>query len=188
MGKIIKFPFFKDKKESAPNNLLVELVNLTKFGNNDPKIVKILSSKSTKNNPVAIPYTPQAITKDLKVIRMYISQYAPSDSEIANLIAVQMLHRPIKSASNIATEAGYSTVPADKVIFMGTFCTTQKTLMEFADAAITRYTISTCGDGRVCEKCKKLDGKSFSVTKAVVGKNLPPFCDSCRCVILPKFK
>lgn len=188
MGKIIKFPFFKDKKESAPDNLLVELVNLTKSGNNDSKIIKLLSSKSTKNNPVAIPYTPQAITKDLKVIRMYISQYAPSDSEIANLIAIQMLHRPIKGASNIVIEAGYSTIPADKVIFMGTFCTAQKTLMEFTDTEITRYTISTCCDKRVCEKCKKMDGKSFSVAKAVVGKNLPPFCDSCRCVILPKFK
>lgn len=188
MGEIIKFPFIKDKKESAPNNLLVELVNLTKSGNNDPKIVKLLSSKSTKNNPVAIPYTPQAITNDLKVIRMYISQYAPSDSEIANLIAIQLLHRPIKGSSSIVTEAGYSTVPTDKVIFMGTFCTAQKTLMEFADTEIAKYTISTCGDSRVCEKCKKMDGKSFSVAKAVVGKNLPPFCDCCRCVILPKFK
>lgn len=188
MAEIIKFPFIKDKKENAPNNLLVELVNLTKSGNNDSKIIKQLSSKSTKNNPVAIPYTPQAIANDLKVIRMYISQYAPSDSEIASLIAVQMLHCPIKGASNIVTEAGYSTVPADKVMFMGTFCAAQKTLMEFADAEITRYTISTCGDNRVCEKCKKMDGKSFSVAKAVVGKNLPPFCDNCRCVILPKFK
>lgn len=119
---------------------------------------------------------------------MYISQYAPSDNEIANLIAVQMLHRPIKGTNNIMTESGYSTVPANKVTFMETFCTAQKTLIKFTDAEISRYTISTCGDSRVCEKCKKLDGKSFSVAKAVVGKNLPPFCDSCRCVILPKFK
>lgn len=188
MAEIIKFPFIKDKKESTPNNLLVELVNLTKSGNNDSKIIKQLSSKSTKNNPAAIPYTPQAIANDLKVIRMYISQYAPSDSEIASLITTQMLHRPVKGASNIITEAGYSPVPADKVIFMVTFCTAQKTLIEFAEAKISKYTISTCGDCRVCEKCKKMDGKSFSVSKAVVGKNLPPFCDSCRCIIMPKFK
>lgn len=188
MGEIIKFPFIKDKKENIPDNLLVELVNLIKSRNNDSKIIKLLSSQNTKNNPMAIPHTPQAITNDLKVIHMYISQYAPSDSEIANLIAIQMLHRSIKGTDNIVTEAGYSTIPADKVIFMRTFCASQKSLMEFADSKIAKYTISTCGDNRVCEKCKKLNGKSFSVAKAVAGKNLPPFCDSCRCVILPKFK
>jgi hypothetical protein len=119
---------------------------------------------------------------------MYISQYAPSDSELASLIATQMFHIPIKCVHSIVEDAGYTSVPTNKIIFMGTFCAAQEELMELVDIKVAKYTVLSCGDGRVCEKCKKMDGKSFSVTKAVVGKNLPPFCDSCRCLIVAKFK
>ena len=63
--------------------------------------------------------------------------------------------------------------------------TTERTLANFRDAGITAYQIRTCGDGRVCEVCKKQNGKNYKTTDVVIGKNAPPFCDECRCVILP---
>jgi hypothetical protein len=45
VGEIIKFPFTKNKKENTPDNLLVELVNLSKSESNDSKIAKLLSTK-----------------------------------------------------------------------------------------------------------------------------------------------
>jgi len=65
---------------------------------------------------------------------------------------------------------------------------TQKTLAGFTDAKIKQYVVSTSGDGRVCDACKKQDGKKYDVKDAIIGKNCPPFCDDCRCVILPCFE
>lgn len=64
---------------------------------------------------------------------------------------------------------------------------TERTLANFRDAGITAYQIRTCGDGRVCEVCKKQNGKNYKTADAVIGKNAPPFCDECRCVMLPLF-
>lgn len=63
--------------------------------------------------------------------------------------------------------------------------TTERTLANFRDAGIAAYQIRTCGDGRVCDVCKKQNGKNYKTADAVIGKNAPPFCDECRCVILP---
>jgi len=62
---------------------------------------------------------------------------------------------------------------------------TEKSLDEFRSLGIKRYKISTCGDERVCPNCKRHDGKDYNVKDAQTGKNAPPFCDECRCIILP---
>lgn len=47
------------------------------------------------------------------------------------------------------------------------------------------YTIRTMQDGAVCEHCKSLEGKTFSIKEAIPGENYPPFknckCEFCRC-------
>lgn len=65
---------------------------------------------------------------------------------------------------------------------------TERKLADFRDANIEKYVVRTCGDGRVCEVCKKQNGKKYKTADAVIGKNAPPFCDECRCVILPLYK
>ena len=61
----------------------------------------------------------------------------------------------------------------------------EKTLIEFKSISCKEYVVSTSGDGRVCAACKKHDGKKYAVQDAICGKNAPPFCDECRCCILP---
>ena len=65
--------------------------------------------------------------------------------------------------------------------------TTERTLADFKAGNITEYQIRTCGDGRVCDVCKKQNGKNYKTADAVIGKNAPPFCDECRCVMLPLY-
>lgn len=65
---------------------------------------------------------------------------------------------------------------------------TERTLADFKECGIEKYVIRTCGDGRVCDICKKQSGKKYKTADAVIGKNAPPFCDECRCVILPLYK
>lgn len=42
--------------------------------------------------------------------------------------------------------------------------------------------------GNGCDICTKLNGKSFLVTDARVGVNLPPMHPNCKCTIIPKSK
>lgn len=50
---------------------------------------------------------------------------------------------------------------------------------------ISKYTIQTMKDERVCEYCKSLQGKTFLTREAQIGINYPPFykckSDFCRC-------
>ena len=46
-----------------------------------------------------------------------------------------------------------------------------------------KYRILTALDDRTCDKCRPFDDRVFSVAKAVVGKNYPPFHDGCRCAV-----
>jgi SPP1 gp7 family putative phage head morphogenesis protein len=64
---------------------------------------------------------------------------------------------------------------------------TEQSLQEFKAAGVKKYKVDTTGDARVCSACKAHDGKEYAVKAAVPGKNAPPFCDKCRCVILPVF-
>lgn len=65
---------------------------------------------------------------------------------------------------------------------------TEQKLADFRASGVERYVIRTCGDGRVCDVCKKQSGKKYKTADAVIGKNAPPFCDECRCIILPLYK
>ena len=64
---------------------------------------------------------------------------------------------------------------------------TQQALDQLSKAGVKKYEVSTCGDKRVCPKCQKHEGKVYMVSKAVIGKNAPPFCDNCRCIITGVF-
>lgn len=66
--------------------------------------------------------------------------------------------------------------------------TTERRLAEFKAGGITEYKIRTIGDGRTCAVCKKQNNKKYKTADAVIGKNAPPFCDNCRCVMLPLIK
>jgi len=58
------------------------------------------------------------------------------------------------------------------------------------EAGVTHYRWSTSGDGRVCERCRKLDGKKISWNKPPPGGH-PGECGTCkegycRCVAVPE--
>ena len=46
---------------------------------------------------------------------------------------------------------------------------------------VERYEILGTEDDRTCPKCQKMNGKVFSLSKAQIGENFPPFCQKCRC-------
>ena len=50
---------------------------------------------------------------------------------------------------------------------------------------IKYYSISASNDDQTCIHCKGMDEKKFRVSDAIRGVNFPPFCECCRCTILP---
>ena len=64
---------------------------------------------------------------------------------------------------------------------------TEETLNDCKSIGAKKYKVDTCGDSRVCSACEAQDGKEYNVKDAVVGKNAPPFCEECRCIIQPVF-
>ena len=180
--------FNKKKDATAVHSLpiLQELVFNTKNGFID-KTIQLLSTKGKSKNPVSIPYTPEAIKADFEAVHQCMVSENLDDNELAALLAVVMMKMHPKSISQLLSDNDYSLPSIDRVIYLGTYASTLQSLAEFASAGIKKYKISSCSDSKVCVKCKQHDGKKHLVSKAVIGKNAPPFCEKCRCVITAEF-
>lgn len=61
----------------------------------------------------------------------------------------------------------------------------QGIIMGYTEAGITRYRFLATLDLRTSEICRKLDLKSFTVSEAETGVNLPPMHPFCRSVTVP---
>lgn len=149
-------------------------------------VVKLLENKEPINNPAALPYDSEAINIDLDRIYEYISIYHPSDDELASAIVGFMFHISEKEVIKILQDAGFE-VHQDKIHDITQIMLTLRSISQFKSANILKYSIITCGDGRVCKKCQALQGKTFSVSDVKIGENAPPLCDYCRCRMKPIF-
>ena len=56
-------------------------------------------------------------------------------------------------------------------------------ILSLKESNYQKFEILVCDDA--CPKCRKMRNKKFKVSEAKLGVNLPPFCDNCRCTILP---
>lgn len=155
--------------------------------NSIDKAIPMLASKETKGNPIAIPYTPEAIANDFASIRQCMNDFAMTEDELSALVATQLLKKHPNHIKNLLAESGYNMPSMDRIIYLNTCVTSISSLQEFASIGIRNYRISTCGDQRTCQKCAKQDGKKHLVSKAVIGKTAPPFCEKCRCVMIAEF-
>ena len=180
--------FNRKKKENPIHSLpfLQELVTITKNGFTD-KAVMLLETKGKSNNSVSIPYTSDAIKTDFEAVRQCMVSENLDDNELAALLAIAMMKKHPKSISQLLLDNGYSSPSLERIMYLGTYTSTLKSLAEFASIGVKKYKISSCGDSKVCAKCAKHNGKKHFVDKAVIGKTAPPFFEKCRCVIIADF-
>ena len=62
----------------------------------------------------------------------------------------------------------------------------QAHLQGYKDSEVVeKYEILSYIDKRTSNVCKKMDGKKFPLSKAIVGKNYPPFHPNCRTTVIP---
>lgn len=151
-------------------------------------IIRHLESNSKSKNPVAIPYTAESILKDLDIIYEFQKTYNPARDEFAAAIAIKMLHLTHKSTINWLSQNEFSNLSEKRIIYIGTFLNAMQSLQEFKEVNIKKFKVSSCGDEKVCSICSKQNGKIHMVSNACIGKNVPPFCQQCRCIIHPVFK
>lgn len=68
----------------------------------------------------------------------------------------------------------------------GTSAAAQSLLHVYSAAGCTEYEIQAILDSHTSEICQAMNAKSFKVSEAEIGTNLPPFHYRCRSIILPK--
>ncbi len=139
-------------------------------------------------NPLALPYDKDSIKKDVNAINQYRLLCHDTDRELAACIVSIMLHQTIKSSIKVMKTLGYEDVSEPEIYIAFSSITNLRNIATFRETSIEKYRLSSCKDERVCENCKKMDGKIFPLSKVQLGKTIPPFCDKCRCCIHPIFK
>lgn len=60
-------------------------------------------------------------------------------------------------------------------------------LKQLENLGVEKYQIIGTLDTHTCSKCGKMDGKVFDLKKYEIGVTAPPFCEDCRCTIMPYF-
>ena len=176
--------YFK-KQFDESKELIIELIDVVRKSFYGKAYNLIGNGKSDPNNPNALPYDYDSVKKDIDAINEYLKlTNRNSNDDFASCIYTTMFHSYTKS--DILLKMGFF-VTDEMLQKDSTAIITIKTLREFSETNIPKYRISSCGDSRVCPTCRAMDGKVFEVAKANIGVNAPPFCDECRCTILPIF-
>lgn len=61
----------------------------------------------------------------------------------------------------------------------------QMDMESYISTGVRCYEVLGTKDGQSCPKCRKMNGKTFPITDAQIGKTFPPFCLKCRCTTVP---
>lgn len=151
-------------------------------------IYPLFESKKNPTTPIEIPYDKSSIQKDINAIKQYMQLNHETDRELAACVVSIMMHQGIKNSINTMKTLGYKDACESEIYTAISSITSLRNINEYQNLRIEKYKISSCNDDRVCDKCKKMNDKIFPLSKAQLGKTLPPFCDKCRCIVHPIFK
>lgn len=69
----------------------------------------------------------------------------------------------------------------------GSFIIEQATQKAYENDGVLKYQWLATLDSKTCEECQPLDGKVFDVGKGIVGQNLTPKHQLCRCTTIPYY-
>lgn len=154
--------------------------------NNYERVYPLYEFKSDGKTPYGIGYNRDNIKKDMDALRDYIALKTPSEPELIMAIVTLTSHSTYDGVQKHLSKLGYNDFSKEQIGNTNTLLISLRTLKEFQKIEIKKYKVRTVGDGAgVCSHCKKHDKKIYPVSKAVIGKTAPPFCDSCRCTIIP---
>lgn len=151
------------------------------------KLIALYKSEPNEKNPLSLGYDKDSIIKDIQAINEYRNMSHDNDRELTICIVAVMCHQTLKSNIDTLKELGYEDITEFEIYTIFSSIHSLKNIAEYKELDIKEYKISTCGDIKVCSKCSKHHNKKYLVSEAVLRKTMPPFCDKCRCVMLPQF-
>ena len=155
---------------------------------NTQKIVAEYACDKVPDKPFSLPYNAEAVLSDVSAIQEYRHLGHDTDRELAICIVSIMFKTDFKGILQTLSDIGYLDVSDSEIHTAFTSVCCLRNIAEFRNAGIKKYKILSCGGKSTCSKCSKMNGKIFHISDAVIGKTLPPFCDSCRCTIIGDFE
>ena len=152
--------------------------------NNYERVYPLFESKSDVKTPCGIGYNRDNIKKDMDALRDYIALKTPSEPELIMAIVTLTSHSTYDGIQKHLSKLGYNDFSKEQIGNTNTLLISLRELKEFQKLDVKKYKVSSVDDGKTCPHCKKHDKKIYPVSKAVIGKTAPPFCNSCRCVMI----
>nr|WP_302143326.1 minor capsid protein [uncultured Schaedlerella sp.] len=177
---------YDESQTSALKDKIKYTISCIRKGNTD-QIVSLYESAPDSKKPLSLGYDRNNIIKDVECIDQYRIMGHDTDRELSICIISTMYHKSFKDTTELLKKLGYFDIENSEIHIAYTSICTLKSLMDFKEAGIKKYRVSTCNDGRVCSNCAKHNNKIYQVLKAEPRKNAPPLCDECRCIIRPVF-
>lgn len=168
-------------------DLVARTIEYIRTGNTQNIVAEYASNKEP-DKPFALSYDTEAVLSDISAIQEYRHLGHDTDRELAICIVSIMFKKTFKDTIQILSDIGYLDVSDSEIYTASTSVHCLQNIAEFKNAGVKKYKILSCGDGRTCSKCSKMNGKTFPISDTVIGKTLPPFCDSCRCIIVGDFE
>ena len=173
-----------EKGQSIINEYEIDKINQQK-----KEIADIISY--IKNNQLkklcSLFDNDDTIIEYVNAINEYRNMSHDNDRTLAICVVSVMWQKSFKSGIATLKELGYEDITESEINTAFSSVHSLKNIANYKECGIKEYSISTCGDNRVCDKCSKHDGKKYLVSEAVLGKTMPPFCDNCRCCMLAEF-
>jgi|GEM_PF-4861547 len=194
---------FSTAEESLPLLTVKELKeilrinNLTMSGKKAELIVKILDNVSSDLLEQQVPYHHMLLTdKGLDISNNYayiVEAHRDSYFSVVDTIKIQNQFPNILNYNQLKLEYYKKLLPNEKNITLDNvhYLLQKKQIMNalerYKELGLKEYEVHCSLDESTCEVCGEFDGVPLPISKAVIGKNAPPFHNDCRCYITPAF-
>ncbi len=152
--------------------------------NNYEWVYPLYEFKSDGKTPYGLGYNRDNIKKDMEALRDYIALKTPSEPELVMAIVTLTSHSTYDGVQKHLSKLGYNEFSKEQIGNTNTLLISLRELKEFQKLDVKKYKVCSVDDEKTCLHCKKHDKKIYPLSKAVIGKTAPPFCDSCRCIMI----
>ena len=167
----------KLQKEIAPIQKIASLISSHQF---DSATSFLYPNQGNSFGQIKFDIYPEAIA------------YCHENSVISDALFFAVIDRILYGYSSNNTFShlryiGYdiSDISNDNVITALTACRSSSRLLDFKKLGPdTKYRIVCIHDAATCASCSSKTNRSYLVSEAKFGINLPPFCEECRCRIV----
>ncbi len=152
--------------------------------NNNVSAAEIYVSDYIKKNKNSnISYIPHKVNDELR--KIITSEYSADVYAALCAYAMFGMAKKYDIINKYLTNKKCPSYTNDDLHNAVMYYVTLYNLIQYKNDGVKAYEILSASDDKTCDKCKSMNGKRFDISQAKKGETLPPFCNCCRCTILP---